>query len=100
MASANTALSRRLARMPAVKAAVRARAHRIAAAARANLAEHRAEGVARIEVTRGRTDVVVSLVDVAALSIEYGRDASTNSRGRRGGPMQGLYIMTRAARGG
>ncbi|GAU66662.1 hypothetical protein SSP35_03_03100 [Streptomyces sp. NBRC 110611] len=93
-------MSRRLARMRSVKAAVRQRGNRIAEHARADLAAHRAEGDARIEVTHGRTDVVVSLVDVAALSIEYGRVASTNSRGRRVGPMQGLYIMTRAARGG
>lgn len=92
--------ARRLARMPGVKAAVRATANRIAADARAELAAHRAEGQARIEVTRGRTDVVVSLVDVAALSIEYGREAFTNRAGRRVGPMQGLYIMTRAARRG
>lgn len=84
--------------MPGVKAAVRTRANRIARTARSNLAEHRAEGQARIEVTRGRTDVAVSLVDVAALSIEYGREAFTNRAGRRVGPMQGLYIMTRAAR--
>jgi hypothetical protein len=100
MASVDPRLGRRVARMPGVKAAVRERGNRIARAARANLREHRAEGTARIEVTRGRTDVVVSLVDVAALSIEYGRDAYTNRRGRRVGPMQGLYIMTRAAREG
>jgi hypothetical protein len=93
-------LGSRVARLPSVRAAVRERGNRVARAARANLREHRAEGDARIEVARGRIDVVVSLVDVAALSIEWGRDAYTNSRGRRIGPMQGLYVMTRAAREG
>ncbi|NGO71450.1 DUF5403 family protein [Streptomyces boncukensis] len=92
--------SRQLARMPGVREAVRSRANSIASRARSDLAQHRAEGHARIEVTRGRTDVVVSLVDVAALSIEYGRDDFTNGRGRHVGAMQGLYIMTRAARRG
>ncbi|MFE3220242.1 DUF5403 family protein [Streptomyces antimycoticus] len=100
MARVNPRIGRRVARMPGVKAAVRARANRIAAKACANLGEHRAEGDARIEVKRGRTDVVVSLVDVAALSIEYGRAAYTNRAGRRVGPMQGLYVITRAAREG
>ncbi|MGW3569073.1 DUF5403 family protein [Streptomyces sp. NPDC000941] len=100
MAGVNPRIGRRVARMPGVKAAVRARANRIAARARANLGEHRAEGDSRIEVTRGRTDVVVSLVDAAALSIEYGRDAYTNRNGQRVGPMQGLYVITRAAREG
>lgn len=100
MASVDARLGRRVARMPGVKAAVRARGRRIAAKARANLREHRATGAARIEITRGRTDVVVSLVDPAALSIEFGRAAYENRNGRRVGPMQGLYIMTRAAREG
>ncbi len=100
MPTVNPRLGRRVARMPGVRGAVRTRANRIAAAARSDLASHRVEGEARIEVTRGRTDVVVSLVDVAALSIEYGRSSFTNSRGRRVGGMQGLYIMTRAAREG
>jgi uncharacterized protein DUF5403 len=100
MAMTNALLGRRVARLPTVKAAVRDRANRVAAAARSNLAAHRAEGVARIEVSRGRTDAVVSLVDVAALSIEFGRHAYTNDNGQTVGPMQGLYIMTRAARQG
>ena len=99
MARVSSRISRRVARLPAVKAAVRGRANAIASRARSNLSAHRAEGQARIEVSRGRTDVVVSLVDPAALSIEYGRDAYVQRSGRRVGPMQGLYIMTRAARG-
>ncbi|WP_413800094.1 DUF5403 family protein [Streptomyces iranensis] len=100
MANVSARTVRRASRLPGVKAAVRARANSIAARARSDLAQHRAEGTARIEVTRGRTDMVVSLVDVAALSIEYGRDAYTNRNGQRVGPMQGLYVITRAAREG
>ncbi|MEO3851753.1 DUF5403 family protein [Streptomyces sp. B8F3] len=100
MASVDPRLGHRVASLPGVKAAVRARGNRIAAAARSNLAAHRAAGNADIEVSRGRTDVVVALVDVAALSIEYGRAAYVSPSGRRVGGMQGLYIMTRAAREG
>lgn len=79
-----------IAHLPAVRAVVRAEAQTRAALARALLAAHRVSGRARIEVSRGRTDMVVSLVDPAALSIEFG-----HTDARTGRAVAGLYIMTR-----
>lgn len=71
---------------------VHERAEILAERAERLLAAHRHSGRASIEVTRGRTDSWVSLVDPdgGALSIEYGR-GPTSERG----PMQGLYILHR-----
>lgn len=71
--------------------AVRQTAEEIAGRARANLARHRRTGAARIEVARGRTDTQVSLVDDAALSIEYGHIAPD------GTVVPGLRILGDAA---
>lgn len=65
-----------VAHQPGVIAAVHGVAQERAAIARGILLAHRAEGHARIEVTRGSTDSFVSLNDergdVAAAAIEYG----------------------------
>lgn len=61
-----------VAHLPGVRAAVGDAADKIATRARATLAAHRDSGDARVEATRGGTDSHVSLVDEAALSIEYG----------------------------
>lgn len=69
--------------LPGVRASVRAAAREIGTRAEANLAQHRHDGDAKIEVTYGRTDAHVSLVDEAALSIEYGHftdDGETNAQ--------------------
>lgn len=84
-----------VAHMPHVRGAVRAEARAIAARARSLLAAHTKTGTAEIEISYGTTDAFVSLVDKAALSIEYGhfvtsRDGSTTY-------VEGLYIITRAA---
>jgi uncharacterized protein DUF5403 len=73
------------AHLAGVRDAVHDAAEGIAGRARATLAEHRDTGAATIEVTRGRTDAHVALVDEAALSIEYGHTApdSTVVRGLR-----------------
>lgn len=60
--------------------------------ARGALAAHRRTGAASIEVEHGVTDTVVSLVDEAALSIEYG-----HTDARTGRPVEGLHIMRTAA---
>ncbi|MCK2237710.1 MULTISPECIES: DUF5403 family protein [unclassified Crossiella] len=80
-----------MAHLPGVVEAVAEVADDIAARANALLNEHTESGRASIEITRGRTDSVVSLVDPAALSIEYGH------ADRAGYPVQGLHIMTRTA---
>jgi hypothetical protein len=80
-----------VAHLPGVKAAVGNVADGIEVRARANLAAHYHRGHSRIDRTRQDTDVLVSLVDRAALSIEFGHTA------RNGRPVEGLYVITRAA---
>lgn len=80
-----------IARLPEVRDAVRSAAREIASRAESALAAHHRTGRARIEVSYGRTDAVVSLVDEAALSIEYGHVTKS------GRVVSGLYILTRAA---
>lgn len=90
------ALERMLSRLPGVQAAVKVEAEAIAGRARTLLAEHRVTGDSNIEVSRHRPDYLVSLVDEAAMSIEYGRAGY-----QRGpwfiDPAEGLHILHRAA---
>lgn len=86
-----------IAHMPGVVAAVHAEAVKIAERAKADLASHRDTGAAHIVVDREDIDTLVSLVDEAAISIEYGREAGTDRSGRKQGAMQGLHILGRAA---
>lgn len=81
-----------VAHLPGVAAAVADAARPIAARARASLAEHRHTGASKIEVSHSRIDTLISLVDPAALSIEFGHTDK-----RSGRPVEGLYILTRAA---
>lgn len=80
-----------IAYLPGVRDAVHAAAEEIAGRARATLARHRDSGDAHIEVTHGATDAHVSLVDEAALSIEY--DHFTPD----GTPVPGLRVLRDAA---
>ena len=66
----------------------------LAARARARLAAHRETGAASIDVDHGAVDTVVSLVDPAALSIEFGRGGYVRGDGVHVGPMDGLHILT------
>ncbi|MCU1675338.1 MAG: RoPhRER2 [Frankiales bacterium] len=93
MASVRRDINRTVAKMPGVFEAVLAEAHGIAGEAQALLAEHFRTGEAHIEVTKRRPDVLVELVDPAALSIEYGRGPEENGQGA----MEGLHILGRAA---
>lgn len=65
-------------------------------AAKAELAAHRQEGHARIEVEKGDVDRYLVLNDErglkAAMSIEYGRGPDENGKGA----MSGLYILHHA----
>lgn len=81
-----------VAHLRGVKGAVGDAADPIEARARANLAAHFYTGAAEIERTRQDTDVLISLVDPAALSIEFG-----HTDRRTGRPVEGLYIITSAA---
>lgn len=79
-----------------VKDAVDSEAREIGRRAEARLASHRETGNAHIDVnTRGK-DALVSLVDRAALSIEFGHYV-VNQHGPTGKYVPGLYIVTGAA---
>lgn len=76
-----------------VQEGVRDATEEIGAKARANLAAHRDEGHAQIEVSYGDVDGFVDLVDPDnAVAIEYG-----HVHNKTGEPVAGLYIITRAA---
>ncbi len=76
-------------------------ANRIGNRAKRNLAQHRHEGHAYIEVTKGDVDRWVTLNDErgqsAAMSIEFGRNATMNDEGELSGGMRGLAVLRRAA---
>ena len=97
MATVSKNTARIVAHLPGVKKAVRGKAEQIGSRASAFLAQHRVTGKSKIEVTSGKVDSFVSLVDPAAISIEFGRRGFTDKRGHTVGPAQGLYIITRAA---
>lgn len=70
----------------------------IQARARGRLALHYYEGDSKIEVTEGAVDWFVSLVDHAAMSIEFGHWVGGKYRDPdKPKFVQGLYIITGAA---
>ena len=88
-------------RKPGVKAATKAGAEVTGAKAEANLAMHRYEGQAKIEVTQGNVvDAFVNLVDPNALSIEFGHNIKQTKDGPILGYVPGLGILRQAAFGG
>lgn len=98
MATVNPRVNQIVAGLPGAKEAVTTQAREIQARARALLGEHRETGESRIKRERaGRYDWMVSLVDPAALSIEYGHEAYTRPDGHHVGASQGLYVITKAA---
>jgi hypothetical protein len=86
-----------VAHLPGVRAAVRAAARGIGTRAEANLAQHRHDGDAEIEVTYGSTDAHVSLVDEAALSIEFGHFTDDGEIDANVTYVPGLRILRDAA---
>ena len=97
-----------LAHLLSVQHEVDSKAATIAARAEGLLAEHRAQGVARIELAKGDVDAYVVLVDAnatnkgsssnSALSIERGRAGHVDKAGNVVGGMDGLFILAQAAR--
>lgn len=88
------AFNRRLAKQ--VRPVTRATAEAIGGRARTALAGHRRTGSAKIEVKHGPVDSLVSLVDPAVLSIEFGRGGFTRDDGHYVGPAEGLHILGRS----
>ncbi|MFE3461369.1 DUF5403 family protein [Nocardiopsis aegyptia] len=97
MATLYRSLERTVARMPGVRDAVHEHAQEVGTTASALLAAHRHTGTASVTVTRGRVDSFVNLDDPNVLTLEYGRAGGVSDSGRRYGPMEGLYILHRAA---
>jgi hypothetical protein len=94
------AMNHVISKLEVVNMAVWEETEKIGARARGNLAGHRETGEARIEVTfEGGTDGLVSLVDVAAESIEWGHWFTGFGWANPAFPrfVAGLYIITRAA---
>jgi hypothetical protein len=86
-----------IAHLDGVVGSVQAHGAVIAGKAKANLAAHRDTGAAYIDMDREDTDAIISLVDEAAITIEYGREEGIDRTGRPKGAMQGLHILGRAA---
>lgn len=87
-------------RQPSIKAANMKQAKKIAARAEKTLAKHRQEGHAKIETSQGDVDAFASLVDEAALSIEFGHFQGARGKRNDGKPptyVPGLHIMRRSA---
>lgn len=72
---------------------VRAVAAGLAASASSDLAAHRDTGAAHIEVTHLIPDALVSLVDPAALPIEYGHGGYKRRNGGWVGASNGLHVL-------
>lgn len=92
-------MNRMLAKDQKVQAAVERAAKKIFRRATSYLNMHRDTGAAKIELERrknlryGHIDWFVSLVDEAALSIEFGHYVKTSGGYKR---VDGLYILTQA----
>jgi hypothetical protein len=94
MASVRNGLDRRVARLPAVRAAVRDVAADVLAAARTRAEAHRHTGTfaASLRLVRGRTDTVVESTDPDAVAKEYG-----HTDPRTGRSVPGIHALGGAA---
>jgi hypothetical protein len=90
-------LNRTISRMEGVRMKVRQKGTQIQVAAELRLAPHRRTGQAHIEFHMGRTDAIISLVDIgtdsAVLSIEYGHYMGSRSRGTARRYVPGLHVF-------
>lgn len=86
-------MNKTISHLPGVKASVRAEAKVIADIAAARLAPHRRTGAAHIDVSHGTVDSYVSLVDEAALSIEFGHYMGSQALGLSRPFVRGLHLF-------
>lgn len=86
-------LNKKISHMPGVRGAVYEVGKEIGQIAEGRLAPHRKTGAAHIEVSRGTVDTFVSLVDEAALSIEFGHYLGSQSRGLNRQFVRGLHLF-------
>lgn len=76
-----------------VVGAVRGAAQELGGIVSGRLAPHRKTGHAHIEVTHGKVDAYVSLVDEAALSIEFGHYMGREELGTKRRFIPGLHLF-------
>lgn len=86
-------MNKKISHLPGVRASVFSVAQEIGQIAEARLAPHRNTGAAHIEVSRGTTDAFASLVDEAALSIEFGHYLGSQELGTSRKFVQGLHLF-------
>lgn len=93
----NRAINKIVSHEVGVRDAVHQEAVSIAGRAERNLAPHHKTGRAHIEVGQGKVDSFVSLVDPAAISIEFGHFMDNGEIEAEITYVPGLYVLTRAA---
>jgi hypothetical protein len=86
-------LNKKISHLPGVRGAVYDVGREIGQIAEGRLAPHRKTGAAHIEVSRGSVDTFVSLVDEAALSIEFGHYLGSQARGLNRRFIRGLHLF-------
>ncbi len=86
-------MNKKISHLEGVRNAVHAHGKEIGAIADGRLAPHRRTGQAHIEVSQGSTDTIVSLVDPAALSIEFGHYLGRQELGTRRQFVRGLHLF-------
>lgn len=86
-------MNKKISHLPGVRGAVYEHAQEIGRIADGRLAPHRKTGAAHIEVSRGTVDAFASLVDEAALSIEFGHYLGSQARGLDRQFVRGLHLF-------
>lgn len=86
-------MNKTISHLGGVKAELRKEANIIADIANVRLAPHRKTGAAHITVSHGIVDYYVSLVDEAALSIEFGHYLGRQELGTRRRFVRGLHLF-------
>ena len=86
-------MNKKISHLPGVRAAVFGVAKEIGQIAEARLAPHRKTGAAHIEVSRVTVDSFASLVDEAALSIEFGHFLGREELGTGRRFIPGLHLF-------
>lgn len=86
-------MNKTVSRLPGVRGSVRETAEEIGDIANSRLLPHRKTGNAHIQVHSGRVDSYVSLVDEAALSIEFGHYLGHGSGGTQRRFVRGLHLF-------
>ena len=86
-------MNKKISHLPGVRKEVYNHAKEIGRIAEARLAPHRKTGAAHIEVSRGTTDAFASLIDDAALSIEFGHYLGSEAHGLDRKFIRGLHLF-------